>query len=42
MAIFDNLIGVFADLVLANIGEAGYAILLWIINLLLWVELPVA
>lgn len=42
MAIFDNLIGIFADLVLANIGDAGYSILLWLINLLLQVELPVA
>ena len=35
MAIVDNLIGYFADFVLANIGDLGYSLLLWFINILL-------
>lgn len=42
MAIFENLIGYFADFVLVNIGDGGYAILLWLINILLWIGVPVA
>ena len=31
----DSLIASFADTVIGSLGEIGYAILLWIINLLL-------
>jgi hypothetical protein len=40
MAIFDNLIAIFADNLIAGLGDLGYAVLLWLINLLLLVELP--
>lgn len=39
-AIFQNLLGSFADALIVNLGELGYAVLLWLINLLLLVEIP--
>jgi hypothetical protein len=39
-AIFGNLLGAFADALIVNLGDLGYAVVLWLINLLLLVELP--
>lgn len=34
MAIFDVALGYFADFLLGNIGDFGYTLLLWLLNML--------
>jgi len=40
MAIFESLIDSFAEQLIVGLGDLGYAVVLWLINLLLLVELP--
>lgn len=40
MAIFESLINSLAEQLIVGLGELGYAVVLWLINLLLVIELP--
>ncbi len=40
MPIFDSALGYFSDFLLSSIGDFGYSLLLWLINLLLTFQMP--